>query len=87
MGGITTLVLLYITLVFACVKLVQLMQRMNPTVNTASDKYAYSNDEKLRLKDINFMMAFTLESYFTEETKDDPRFLKWVALLVKGTNG
>ena len=63
------------------------MQRMNPTVNTASDKYAYSNDEKLRLKDINFMMAFTLESYFTEETKDDPRFLKWVALLFKGTNG
>ena len=79
--------LLYITFVFACVKLVQLMQRMNPTVNTASDKYAYSNDEKLRLKDINFMMAFTLESYFTEETKDDPRFLKWVELLFKGTNG
>ena len=27
------------------------------------------------------MMAFTMESYFTGKTLDDPRYMKWVAFL------
>ena len=40
---------------------------------------AFPNEEKLSLQDFNFMMAFTIENYFSGETLDDPRYMKWVA--------
>ena len=76
--------ILYLTLLFGCTKLVHLFERRNPTVNTYTRADAYANDEKLSLNDFNFMMAFTLESYFTQETLDDPRFTKWYAYLSVG---
>ena len=48
---------------------------------------AIANDEVLSLRDMNFMMAFTLESYFTGESFDDPRFVKWAASIVVSVDG
>ena len=81
-GGLLTLVVFYIAFLFALTKLVYLYERQNPSINTYLRKGAFENYEKLSLKDANFMMAWTLESYFTIETLDDPRFIKWYAYMV-----
>ena len=79
-----SLAILYLTFLFACTKLVHLLERHNPTVNTYTRADSYANDEKLSLKDFSFMMAFTVENYFTQETLNDPRYTKWYAFLSVG---
>ena len=78
-GGVISLIAIYVAFLFASNKLVHLIRRQNPTVNTYLRKDAFDNDERLSLKDQNFMMAFTLESYFSGETLDDPNYIKWLA--------
>ena len=56
-------------------------------MNTYKVADAKANDELLSLRDMNFMMAFTLESYFTGESYDDPRFVKWAASIVVSVDG
>ena len=80
-GGLVTLVVGYITLVFAATKLVGMQQKKNPSINNYSRRHAFLNEENYSIKDEKFMMAFTLENYFeTKETHDhDDRFIKWFA--------
>ena len=80
-GGLTTLSMFYIIFLFGMTKLLHLVSRQNPTVNNYSRKDAFESDQKLSLNDSQFMIAFTMESYFTGKTLDDPRFMKWVAFL------
>ena len=83
-GGVLSLAILYLTFLFGCTKLVHLIERRNPTVNTYTRADAYENEEKLSLNDFNFMMAFTVENYYTHETLNDPRYTKWHAYLSVG---
>ena len=78
-GGLTSLAMFYIMFLFGLAKLLHLIQRQNPTVNTYTRKDAFANDSKLSLADSNFQMAFSLENYITGESLADPRYVKWTA--------
>ena len=65
LGGVMSLVVLYIIFLFSCIKFIHLVERNNPTVNTYMRKDAFANNQTLSLKDSNFMIAFALEDYFT----------------------
>ena len=78
-GGLLSLTIIYITFLYGCTRLLHLYKRKNPTINTYERSDAFSTQERLSLNEFNFMMAFTMENYFSGQTLDDPRYVKWVA--------
>lgn len=44
-------------------------------------------EETVTLKEINFRMAFTLENYLTQETTNDPRYIRWIVRMYGRNNG
>ena len=48
---------------------------------------AYGLEENFDIVDEDFMVAFTLEDYDTQETKMDTRYVKYYALYSNMTNG
>mmetsp|Transcript_35495 Transcript_35495/g.43460 ORF Transcript_35495/g.43460 Transcript_35495/m.43460 type:complete len:199 (-) Transcript_35495:1675-2271(-) len=79
-GCFASLLVLALTLLFAMLKLRQLVSRQNPFVNTFVKVDAYGDEEIFATgQNSNFMMAFALEDYITGEIKDESRFLKWYA--------
>ena len=71
-GGLVTFLVFFITFVFAVTKLASLMQKKNPSINNYVRKDAFLNEENYSFTDENFMMAFTVESYWKKQgTHDD----------------
>ena len=87
MGGIATILMLYITLNYAGMKLGHLMVRHNPLINSVLKTDEVPNDERYDFIDNNFMMAFGLEDTVTKKSLDDPKFIKWLAYYVEFVDG
>ena len=49
--------------------------------------YFYSNTDKFFLKENGVMMAFAVEGYLDRKTKDDPRYVKYIARVVGVDHG
>ena len=81
-GGITSIFIMSITLLFALNQLKSLLERSNPSLNVIrreevfDTSYSYKMDGSQPLQ-----MAFTLANLITGEPLDDPRIVKWVAVL------
>ena len=86
-GGITSIVMLYITTVFFIARFLHFIERQNPTVNTYQRKDAFANDDRLLLGNDGFRLAFAVENYFTQKSLQDPRYVKWFATLVIASDG
>ena len=78
-GGVTSLFVMIILLLFSVLKFEHLTSKHNPQVNTYVQHDAlngfryYLNDES------GFMVAFAFENHFTYEPLLDPRFVKFFA--------
>ena len=75
------------TILFALVKFLQLVESENPQVTLNLIKDYHQTDEKLLLIDQNgqgnFKIAFALEDYFTKVNLLDPKYLKVAAYLYR----
>ena len=72
------MIIMYVTFIFATLKLQHLMSKHNPSVNVFVDRDAF--DESYiwsGADDPDFMMAFMVADYSTGEPKNDPAFVKW----------
>mmetsp|Transcript_31687 Transcript_31687/g.41960 ORF Transcript_31687/g.41960 Transcript_31687/m.41960 type:complete len:159 (-) Transcript_31687:1820-2296(-) len=78
-GGCLSLIIMYITFLFAALKLEHLMTRHNPAVNVFVDKDAMDDSDIWEGADSDFAMAFTVIDYITGEPKEDPKFVEWAA--------
>ena len=86
-GGFISLVILFITIMFGCLKLSHLMTRKGPTINTYVQTDAFSGEDHYNTVDNNFMVAFSVEDYLTYEFKNDPRYVKWFARYLRVIDG
>ena len=79
-GGIATLIIFVVLLVFGGLKFEQLLARKNP--NLRSYTKDLDVDETLNLSERKFRMAFSIEPYYAPfELKNDPDYVRWVFQL------
>ena len=86
MGGCVTLVTLMLTLIFAALKLQQLIMHKDPTIN-AHTEYDALKDFEFDTAVPEFYFAIGLENLMTGEPYADPRFFRWAAQLLVVTEG
>ena len=61
-----------------------MIERKRPSIITNIDENAFIDGEEYNTQDENFMIAVGASNYITGK-KDDPRYVKWVATLMKET--
>ena len=88
-GGCVSLAIIFTTITFAMVKLGHLLEKHNPTVNIFTSENAFNEKEIWRAKDQkDFMMAFAVtDALDFSDVRDDPNFVKWLALQWPIKNG
>ena len=78
---------MYITFLFAVIKLSHMLSRHNPIVNTYLERDVYDEHFEFDIQDEDLMVAFTLEDYNTLITKNDTRYVKFFVQYSNMTNG
>lgn len=77
-GGVISVAVLTLTLIYSVIKLTQLIDKHNPTINEVTIPDYFTIYEKLNLNEANFRMAFTVENAFGKKKRmDDPRYVKF----------
>ena len=74
-----TLLMFYVTFLFACLKLSVMIERKRPFIVTNIDKTAFTNGETITTQLPSFNMAVGATNFLTG-VKDDLRFFKWIAI-------
>lgn len=82
-----TILIVYVTFVFASLKLMHLLSHHNPQVNESVEIDAFGPDYIYETATGDFMLAVAVEDYLTGEIKHDPRFVKWFAEHIDSVNG
>ena len=86
MGGIMTLIIVYVTFLYATLKFQHLVERNNPQV-VQWKKNDVLHDEVFHVDEDKFMMAFAIEDFVTYDSKTDPRYLKWQTVYLEVKDG
>ena len=77
-GGIVTLAISAITLLFALYKFQAMLQRRNPVINQHTELNANS-DDGYDLSQPDFQIAVGIQNMVLSESLDDPGFVRWGA--------
>ena len=72
--------IIYVTLLFAILKFVNMINKENPTVFSYFEPDAVDVDYMFNMIDEDFMIAFSLEDYNTGETKMNTDYVKFYAM-------
>ena len=79
-GGVVSVMIIYVTLLFAILKFVNMLNKENPTVFSYFEPDAVDVDYMFNMIDEDFMIAFSLEDYNTGETKMNTDYVKFYAM-------
>ena len=77
-GGWLSCFLGVIMLIYATIKLTQLVNQHNPNISQFTDRSFYDYTEKVSLTQANFKFAFSVEGYFDQEMKDSSKYVKYI---------
>ena len=66
---------------YAGIKFIALYTKHNPVTSSYYKQNEAADELTIDLKERNFRIAFTVEDYAATETKDDPRYVKWIFRL------
>lgn len=86
-GGVISTFIITLVLIYASIKLNQLINRDNPNINETDIADHYSIEDRIDLNDINFRMAWSVEGVLDEQNRDDPRYVKWIVRMIGKENG
>ena len=64
-GSIVSIVIIYIVIMFGSLKFAHLLSHHGPTINTYTQKNAFTSEDIFNSEENDFMVAVTLEDYFT----------------------
>mgnify|MGYP001029142513 CR=1 FL=1 len=86
LGGACTLLILAVTILFSCVKFVQLLDRHNPFL---SQWYIDTYEERMNLNEQGFRFAVAIEDYYSTTTslKHDKRYIQYLFRLYSKSQG
>ena len=77
-GGLVSIFVLFLTIVYASIKGQHLLEKKNPTIIETVLPNAIDGSTMIPLNDINFRAAFSVTGYLDGEVKNDSRYVKWV---------
>ena len=87
MGGVISTLIITLVLIYASIKLNQLIIRNNPNINETHIPDHYTIEDRINLDDIGFRMAWSVEGNLDKKNKDDPKYVKWIVRLLGKENG
>ena len=64
-GSMVSLLLIYVVIMFGTLKLTHLLSHHGPTINTFMQKNAFTSEDIYNSVENDFMVAVTLEDYYT----------------------
>ena len=77
-GGVITLLIITLTLAYAILKAVHLLQRKNPTINQYPIPHHFDVSETVDLNKIGFKVAFSFRESKSHVLLNDPHYVKWI---------
>ena len=80
-GGVMTISIYILTLWFASLKAIILVNGTNPNISVVRQLNHFSANEIVNLNEINYRLAFIVENYAVKETKYDSRYVKYIAKI------
>lgn len=86
-GGLATLWIFSTVLFYGLIKIIHLLTRHNPLINENIIANQFPKAYKVELNEIKFRAAFSFESYFSRETINDSRYVKWIAKYITSVGG
>jgi len=85
-GGITTLIIIIVVILFSIVKFEHLISKYNPQMSSYFREIPF--EEKVNFNDKGFHIAFSIEDYYApSKLKNDPAYTKWYFRLYGKKDG
>ena len=82
-GGLLTLLILLLTLLYATSKFQDLVLGKNPIISNTLELDYYGSNDKLKLSDTNFRIAFGIKHYEDDHIMEsEPQLFKWVVRFI-----
>ena len=75
-GGVLSFTILFVMLIYASVKLIQLASRSNPNISAYESAMHFDSTNVVNLKESGLRFAFGIEGFLDSELKNDNRFVK-----------
>lgn len=87
LGGLLSLIILFITFLFGTLKFGHLVSHHNPIINQFKKENAIDSDFKYNLGTNQFQLAFAFEDFLTGIPKNDPYYVKFFATVWTANDG
>ena len=81
-GGFFTFSLIALVLYYATSTLVDLYERNSPIINTNIIEDYYDSTDEMDLDESNFRFAIGAKEYYSNQSINDPKYVKWVAKII-----
>ena len=76
-----------LTILFAIAKAIILVNGYNPHISETTELDSFQIFDKINLNEINYRVAFVIEDYDTYTTKNDAKYIKYIATIWTGKDG
>lgn len=86
-GGLLSLLISTVVLMFAVIKFLQLIDRYNPNISQVLQKSYYTENDLYNTRENNFRLAFSLENYIDGKVRLDPKYVKPFLRIFNEKNG
>ena len=86
-GGLLTLAISICTITYTLITFQILWNRDNPDLNVVTSVNHFTGYDRVNLNEINYRMAFVVESFDDKKTRHDPRYIKYIARLWEEKDG
>ena len=78
-GGVATIVITIIALMYALLKFSHLIDKHNPMMSTYFKEDYWKSEDLINLGERNVRLAFTIEDHLDpKKQKNDPKYVKWL---------
>ena len=86
-GSLLSLLIFCIILIYAALKMVQLLSRANPNVSSYIEQNFFDSSDVINFKEKGIRFAFGIEGFLDKELKQDERYVKKIMRLVGKKDG
>ena len=87
-GGVATIVITIIALMYAALKFSHLTDKHNPMMSSYFKEDYYKSEDLINLSERRVRLAFTIEDHLDpKKQKSDPKYVKWLVRQSGQRNG
>ena len=86
-GGVVTTIILTLTLIYASMKAIDLMEKRNPTISYGTIEDEFSQTHILNFNEVNHRFAFSVETLIKPIGRNDSKYVKWIVRITGFADG